>query len=397
MLPPSTTVYKVVMVSDLGANLRAVREESGVGLAAMAARTHYSKPLLGLLETGRRTVRPEHVTAYSRALGVSIDRLVGPSDDPLRVAHEWLVSDSPVDTASAAGRRVGSSLARALEERVVELRHLDDLLGGADLSPLVTRELTGATRVVQESSYSEQAGRRLLTVVGELAQLAGWVASDAGQYVQAQRTYLSGVSAARCAGDQALAAQLLSSLSYQTANVGNPMDAALLARSAAKGADHAPPVVRSLLLERVAWASARSRDVENARRALDAVDDSYDRRSPGTEEPEWVYWLDRSEIDVMRGRCLIELGQPASAEPLLTRAIDGYDLSHTREVALYRTWLAESYARAGLLDAGRSTIKLARKAARSVNSARLDRRILDVETLVGLPTDLPRPSDGGDM
>jgi hypothetical protein len=71
-----------------------------------------------------------------------------------------------------------------------------------------------------------------------------------------------------------LAGQLLSSLSYQLANVGNPADAALLARSAVKGAGTATPVVRALLLERLAWASARARDGEAVRRALDEVDDS---------------------------------------------------------------------------------------------------------------------------
>ena len=84
-------------------------------------------------------------------------------------------------------------------------------------------------------------GRRLLTVVGELAQLAGWVASDAGQYVEAQRIYLSGVTAARAADEPVLAGQLLSSLSYQAANVADPADAALLARSAVTGAEAGTP------------------------------------------------------------------------------------------------------------------------------------------------------------
>jgi hypothetical protein len=56
---------------------------------------------------------------------------------------------------------------------------------------------------------------------------------------------------------------------------------------------------------------------------------------------------------IMAGRCLIELGDPAAAEPLLSSAIDSYAPEHTREIALYRTWLAESYARAGVLDAAR--------------------------------------------
>jgi transcriptional regulator with XRE-family HTH domain len=369
-------------LSDLGAKLRAARKAAGVSLAAVAARTHYSKALLGHLETGHRAVKPEHVAAYSRALGVAVERLYGPSEDPLRVAHEWLVADSPASVQTAAGRRVGASLASELERRVIELRHLDDVVGGVDLFPAVSKELADAQRVVNECSYSEETGRRLLTAVGELAQLAGWVASDAGQYVEAQRIYLSGVSAATAADDHVLGGQLLSSLSYQIANVGDPADAMLLARSAITGARNATPTVRALLLERVAWASARGRDRDGARRALDAVDDSYEARTPGIGEPEWVYWLDRNEIDVMAGRCLIELGDPVSAEPLLSNAISGYAPEHAREVALYRTWLSESYARAGMLDAARSTINRARKAANKVNSARLERRVLEVERLL---------------
>ena len=233
-------------MSELGGNLRAAREAAGVSLAALARSTHYSKALLGHLETGQRAVKPEHVTAYARALGVSVDRLYGPPADPLRVAHEWLVSDGPAIVHCASGRRVGDSLATELERRVIELRHLDDFVGGADLFPVVSKELSDAEHIVNEASYTEDIGRRLLTVVGELAQLAGWVASDVGRYVEAQRIYLSGVSAAQAAGDSTLAGQLLSSLSYQIANVGNPGDAALLARSAVKGATNATPVARAL-------------------------------------------------------------------------------------------------------------------------------------------------------
>lgn len=369
-------------MSDLGSNLRAVREAAGLSLAAVARRTHYSKALLGHLETGKRSVAPEHVMAYSRALGVSVERLYGPALDPLRIAHEWLVADGVVPIESDRGRRVGDTMADELERRVIELRHLDDIVGGGDLFPAVTAELVKAQDVVQRCSYSEITGRRLLTTVGELAQLAGWVTSDAGKYVEAERVYLSGVSAAGAAGNDPLAGQLLSSLSYQIANVGDPADAALLARSAVKGARGSSPVVEALLLERVAWASARARDDDGARCALDAVDDAFDRRSDGIEEPEWTYWLDRSEIDVMAARCMIELGDPVSAEPLLSAVIDGYAARRVRETALYQTWLAEAYARSGDRDAGRVVLDKAAGLARKTNSARLNGRIAVFDRLL---------------
>lgn len=348
----------------------------------MSARTHYSKSQISQLETGKRTVNEKAVTAYSRALNISRETLEAPQSDPIRASLEWLVSESAVGCHTSAGRRVGNSLADKLEKRVIDLRHLDDSVGGRDLYPVVHKELIDAQRLVNKGSYSESTGRRFRIAVGELAQLAGWVASDAGHYVEAQHVYLDGVSAAEEGGDRPLAAQLLSSLSYQIANVGNPADALLLSRTAAKGARDASPVVRALLLERVAWASARNRDHDGTRRALDAVDDAYEDRSPGIEEPEWVYWLNRDEIDVMAGRCFVELGDAARAEPLLARAIEGYPAEHAREVALYQTWLAEAYARTGELDAARVTIARARKAANAVNSTRLDLRVSEIERTV---------------
>ncbi|MEA5367193.1 helix-turn-helix transcriptional regulator [Amycolatopsis sp., V23-08] len=369
-------------MNELGGRLRAAREAAKVSLSKMAAKTHYSKTYLWQLENNQRVVRPEHVTAYSRALSVAVDALYGPPLDPLRLAHEWLVSDTPVAVHRKAGRRVGASLVHRLESRVIELRHLDDTVGGGDLSPLVQRELSDVAEVVNDGSYTELVGRRLRVVVGELAQLAGWVASDAGAYAQAQHAYLDGVSAAREAGDGALVGQLFSSLAYQLANVGDPADAQLLARSAVTGARRASPVVRTLLLERLAWASARARDREATRRALDEVDVAFERRTDDVPEPERVYWMSRDEIDVMAGRCLIELGDPVAAAPLLTAAIARYDEAHAREVALYRTWLAESYARAGELDAARAALAEAQGGSADVNSARLVRRMGEVELLI---------------
>jgi hypothetical protein len=74
--------------------------------------------------------------------------------------------------------------------------------------------------LVRNGSYTEPIGWRLLTATGELSQLAGWVASDAGRLADAQRIYLSGASAAQAAGNDPLVAQLFSTLSYQLANIG---------------------------------------------------------------------------------------------------------------------------------------------------------------------------------
>ncbi|GHJ47843.1 hypothetical protein Cs7R123_51850 [Catellatospora sp. TT07R-123] len=344
----------------------------------MAALTHFSKPYLGLVETGRRSVTAELIERYEQVLGVAI----GTALDPVRITHEWLLGDTPASLQLRAGRQIGVSLVEALETRVVELRHLDDTVSSSHMLPVITKELGAANVLARDAAYSDAVGRRLFTAVGELAQLAGWVASDAGQYVKAKQFYLSGVSATETIGDRVLGAQLLSCLSYQLANIGRRDDAMLIARSAVSGATGATPVARALLLERYAWAAARLRDTAAARRALDAADDAYERRSDGIPEPEWVYWLNRAEIDVMAARCAIEVGAPARAEPLLTRALAGYASEHIREVALYQTWLAESYAETGDLDAARATLGQAQAAAERADSARLQRRVTAIANLI---------------
>jgi transcriptional regulator with XRE-family HTH domain len=72
-------------LSELGQNLRAAREAAEVSLAALAHRTHYSKALLGHLETGKRAVKPEHVTAYAKALDMPVSRLYTGSESGLSV------------------------------------------------------------------------------------------------------------------------------------------------------------------------------------------------------------------------------------------------------------------------------------------------------------------------
>lgn len=331
-------------------------------------------------ERDKRTPRPETRGHIAAALGVPVEALDTALPDPIRRAHEWLVADTPQQIARAAGRRVGMDLAARVEARVVELRHLDDHVGGDDLAPAVERELRHTNRIIAEASYTEPVGRRLLTASGELAQLAGWTASDAGRFDVAHRLYVGGVDAAEAAGDTTLAANLLSSLSYQLTNTGAGRDGLLLAKTAAKGAAGATGGVRALLGERVAWAAARSGEDEVARRALDAVDDAFEDAG---DEPEWTYWLTRDEIDTMAARVHVQLGRPAVAAELLAPVLSRYPESSARESALYWAELAEAYGRARDLDAACEALETARGFAGRVNSARADARVAAVEALIG--------------
>ena len=291
-----------------------------------------------------------------RTAGTLADAILSGHDQPItpaaapRLVHEWLVVEPPQKVELRAGRRVGASLASQAARRVDQLRHLDDVIAGADLQGIVERELAATAGVVRHGTYSDAVGRRLLATLGDLCQLAGWAAADAGMGRLAMHYYATGIASAHAAGDKALAGQLITTLAYQLANTGRARDAVLLAQSAVAGCHgQATGTTMALLLERLAWAYARSKDRPHTERMLGEVDDHYANRNPA-DDPQWAYWLTSEEVDVMAGRCFVELKQPHRAMPLLERALSAYDDDRPREAALYLSWLAEARYQAGDIE-----------------------------------------------
>lgn len=337
------------------------------------------------LAPGALLLRAEWNPEDTEQLATSLDtRTPAPTASTVgRVAHEWLLADPPQIVEVLAGRRIGERLVAQIERRVGQLRRMDDFIGGGDLHALVERELHATVKLLDEAAYHEQLGRRLLAAVGELCQLAGWVAADAGLYGTAERYCVVGISAAHAAGDLPLGANLISTLSYQLANLGNPGEAAVLAHTAEQGARRvASAATRALLHERIAWAHARAGDLGRCERALGEVEHAFAQRQPESDPP-WVYWLSQDEIQVMAGRCYTELQRPRRAEPLLGDVLDRYDQAHAREASLYASWLAEVHLQTKEVEkacamATRSLILAAR-----VNSARSADRVRHLRGRLG--------------
>jgi hypothetical protein len=288
-----------------------------------------------------------------RLLSQSFDAALERSaiDDIERLAHAWLISEPPQAIELNAGRRVSDALITAVEHRVVQLRRADDFITGSASRDLVRNELEATVRLLSEGALTDEQARRALTAIGELAQLGAWVAADAGLIEEAARFVRGGILSARAAGDAPLAANLISTFSYQVANTGNPNEAIVLSRTAYQGGKRdATPVTGALLLERVAWSAAKAGDLRSCERALGLVEESFSGGARDND-PDWVYWLSPEEIDVMAGRCYTELRKPDRAERLLANAISRYNQSLVRENSLYLSWLAEDYVQLGDIEA----------------------------------------------
>ncbi|UGY95010.1 hypothetical protein [Streptomyces gobiensis] len=224
------------------------------------------------------------------------------------------------------------------------LRLADDVLAGGDLLAPALRELSAAVRLYRESSHTEEVGRQLLVQIGELSQIAGWIASDAGEHERAERAYRLGISAAREARDRTLVGNLAGSLAYQWSNTGREREGVSLARAALDEAGpDAHPKARAMFLDRVAWAHTRAKEAQPALRALEEAHDTLASESV-EEAPQWAYWVCDDELRVMDARVFTELRRPLRAVPMLADVLGGYDSTHAREVTLYRSWLAVALA-----------------------------------------------------
>lgn len=395
-------------MSAFGDAMRTRREQLGLSLREIARRGHLDAGHLSRIEAGRRPPTPAIASAVDQALGADGEMvalagrlpaqrlsltgegwrrgdaeelgaaLLASTTGPvnaLQIAHDWLITEPPQLYEVRAGRRIGLSTVETIERRVHQLRLLDDHAGGEETAAVLAAEVTATAETLRAASFTAEVGRRLLVALAELCQLAGWVTSDAGQHAAAARFYLGGVQAAHAAGDIPGAANNLSSLAYQVANIGDPVEAVALARSAYAGArHHASATTRALLLERVAWAHARAGEAGGAERALGAVEDAYADRRPD-DDPTWVYWLSPEEISIMAGRVWTELARPLRAVPILERATAGYTADRSRETSLYLSWLGEAFVQAREVERAATTGVRALRLSRVAGSARTVDRI----------------------
>ncbi|GII22034.1 helix-turn-helix domain-containing protein [Planosporangium mesophilum] len=242
-----------------------------------------------------------------------------------------------------------------LASRVATLRRMDDLVGGADLTRLTGRELAAALRLLRPGGSTDRQRRRLLPTVAELAQLACWVAADAGAPGPARRAHRIGVAAATAADQYVLLGHLLATRGHLDTDPARGL--ALVQRGYRIAHPTAPATARALLLHRVAFAAARCGQYRACEQALAGAERAFERRAP-ERDPSWLYWLNEAELTAMTGRCYAAVGRPRLAEPLLRAALaDGR--IRLRAWALYAAWLAGSQLDTGEVEEACATVRAA--------------------------------------
>lgn len=388
---------------DFGTVFRLARIRAGISYSKIAAECDIKPERVGTLARGQGRVSSyEKIVRIADALRIP-GHLLGLAGRPWEADESPAPSNSAqngnhvrrrtfVEKASGVGlaaalphvvrndapRRVNAAAVETLRERTARLRRLDDVLGGGDTYRVYLGEYQATKALLRDSRFSEATGRGLLSLLAEQAQQAGWAAFDAGKEADAVGLYKESHLAASEARDTDLEGNALLFLAYQTIADDRRAAVQIASRACATIGSTTPAGVRALLYERQAWACAVAGMRAETEHALDAAYAALDGVGRDEHQPDWVAWVDRTELDIMSGRCWTELRRPLRAVPVLTQALNRYDDAHARDKALYLSWLADAYLSAGEIEEGADVTMRALELSDGVASIRPRRRLAPV-------------------
>lgn len=191
---------------------------------------------------------------------------------------------------------IGIAQVEAVEQLTALFRDTDNRHGGVLSRRAVVAQMAEVNNLLENASYSEEAGRRLFRAVADLGSVAGWMSFDAGAHTTAQRLFIAAVHAAAEGGDRQLGAHILQCMARQMSHLGHVEDAVELVALAQYGARRAAsPGTRAVLAALQSRFSALSGDVEESQRAAEEAQDAFARIEP-TEEPRQTHFFDEAEL-----------------------------------------------------------------------------------------------------
>jgi tetratricopeptide (TPR) repeat protein len=218
--------------------------------------------------------------------------------------------------------------------------------------------------------------REIFGAAGEVAQLLGWSAYDAGRHGAAQRYFMQGLRLAAEAEDPVLGGRLLSNLSHQANYLGRYNEAVQFARAAQTGAaGRATPTVNAMFLAMEARALASSGDARMCAQVLNRAEQAFAQRDPDAD-PAWISYFDALELAGEAAHCFRELGLPHETQMFAAQAIDPVD-TPPRTRAFISMVTAAGAFKAGNLDEALSSANDALALTGSLQSSRYVRYLTD--------------------
>lgn len=292
------------------------------------------------------------------------------------MASEWLSAGPAKVAETGGGNRLAPDVVGTIEQGVPRIRTLEATSGGPRVLRLLVAELGMVTDLLSEARYTSGVGRRLHGVAAELGRLAGWAAFDAGKNSAAERYWVAALHAAHVAGDRALGADVLKSMSLQCDDLGRPREALALAAAARRGCGPVTARARSMFALREARAHAALGDQRLTYRLLRSAEAARSRWSTDrTGEPPWIGYFDEGEFSAQAGICHLYLREYGQAQQRFSTAVAALPNGKVRDRATYLTRWAETCLHLGDRERAGALLAQAVRQAQRAPSGRNARQI----------------------
>ncbi|MFI6270976.1 helix-turn-helix domain-containing protein [Micromonospora zamorensis] len=262
-------------------------------------------------------------------------------------ALRWFTAPAPRNVEQTGLHTVGQPDIETIREMSATYRRLDNQYGGGHSRFAVARYLhQEVTPILKDGHYETSTGRKLLSAVAELTQLAGWQAYDVADHGVAQLYFTRALELAQAAGDAGLGAEILAAMSHQATYLGHGVTGVDLARAAKQTANRAGLTVltaEASVMEAHAHASLRNEPACTA--ALHQAEITLDRADRGSA-PQWLGYFNEAYLSAKFGHCFRALGKPAQAERFAARSLR-MDEQYVRGKAFNLALLATTQAQQG--------------------------------------------------
>ncbi len=290
-------------------------------------------------------------------------------------ALRWLVLPKPEGGSQAdANAHMGHADVARFRTARVQLKRLDDTLGGGAAYPLAHAYVESEAAPLLKGSSDSEIGVDLLAAVAELYLDLGWMAYDAGQQNRARQHMLDSLRLSHAAHGGLIA------LSHQALHLGRPQEAVDLARAARAGATElATPSVTAMFTAMEACAHAAVGDDKQCESSLATAETALTKRRDG-DDPGWLDF-DQGGLWGHAARAYRDLGRPHRARTFAEDAIRSCRPDHSRTRAQRTAILASALAKLGEFEEAAEVGRRVVTAAWQLRSCHV---LCDVSELLGL-------------
>ena len=238
--------------------------------------------------------------------------------------------------------RVGATEIEQIRSAARVFESWDFTYGGGLAREVVLAQLRWSAGLL-EAICPARLRPELHSAVGDLADVAGYMAFDADAHEDARRVFGFALACAEQAEDWHLRAQVLSSMASQAIGTGRPDEGLTLAEQALVRADRLTATERASLHTYRGRALAKMRRVRETLVAVGTADDHFAHSTPAND-PQFMAYYNAGMHAGSTGKALFDLAilgrDHGEATNRLTAAVAGNAPGHSRRRAISLTKLA---------------------------------------------------------